>query len=131
MTRLSAVLLRSRAPHRRHVTERALARAAAFAPPGRVRPRAHLPRRPPLDGRLSCCGPIASVERDTRALLGVGVLVEHRRRLGQQRRELGQLVQAAQAQPFQEQRRRRVQAAAAVGVGADLVHQPAGRAACA
>ena len=34
MTRLSAVLLRTRASHRRHVTERALARAAAFAPPG-------------------------------------------------------------------------------------------------
>ena len=34
MTRLSAVLLRTRAAHRRHVTERALARAVAAAPPG-------------------------------------------------------------------------------------------------
>jgi hypothetical protein len=34
MTRLSAVLLRSRELHRRHATERALARAVAAAPPG-------------------------------------------------------------------------------------------------
>ena len=46
--------------------------------------------------------------------------------LRQQRRQLGQVGEAAQPEPLEEQRRRRVEASAAVGVGADLVHQPAG-----
>src|SRR4051794_10475649 len=55
----------------------------------------------------------------------VGVLVGPGPGVGQQRRQLGQLVQAGQAQPFQEQRGRHVEPTAGVRVGAGLPDQSA------
>ena len=144
---LVAAAHRRRGDHRAHPGDQRRTRRTCWAGSRPTRP-GRRPCRTPSGS--STPTPDTSCSRSSRPGWPADVVALHRRRsptadgpvigtaqlsgcsssivdgLGQQRRQLGQLGEAGQPEPLQEQRRRRVEPAAAVGVGADLVHQPAG-----